>query len=114
MLSGLLKWRCRSPCGAGCGYTSAYLERVSIGLGKRAVLDVRIFQCPTPNSNRWALSVGVFFVQMSDRSGSPHSLTASDHVVSFAAERSLSGEDRGIDRILRRLKLHAEGRQFGG
>jgi hypothetical protein len=27
--------------------------------------------------------------------------------------KELVGENRGVDRILRRLKLHAEGRQFG-
>jgi hypothetical protein len=41
-------------------------------------------------------------------------LTRSIQIDSLAAERSLFGENRGIDRILRRLKLHAEGRQFGG
>jgi len=33
-------------------------------------------------------------------------------VMAFGKE--IVGEDRDIDRILRRLKLHAEGRQFGG
>jgi hypothetical protein len=33
---------------------------------------------------------------------------------SFVFGKELVGENRGIDRILRRLKLHAEGRQFGG
>jgi hypothetical protein len=32
----------------------------------------------------------------------------------FRCGKELVSENRGIDRILRRLKLHAEGRQFGG
>ena len=32
----------------------------------------------------------------------------------FRCGKELVSEDRGLDRILRRLKLHAEGRQFGG
>ncbi|PYL10094.1 MAG: hypothetical protein DME33_01935 [Verrucomicrobia bacterium] len=43
-----------------------------------------------------------------------HFLTSFHHADSLAVERSIVGENRGIDRILRRLKLHAEGRQFGG
>ena len=31
----------------------------------------------------------------------------------FRCGKELVSENRGIDRILRRLKLHAEGRQFG-
>ena len=41
-------------------------------------------------------------------------LTSFRSVDTVGAERSFVGEDRGIDRILRRLKLHAESRQFGG
>jgi len=40
-------------------------------------------------------------------------LTRSDPVDNFVLERSFVGENRDLDRILRRLKLHAEGRQFG-
>ncbi|PYI86095.1 MAG: hypothetical protein DMF09_02825 [Verrucomicrobia bacterium] len=40
-------------------------------------------------------------------------LTAFGRTDSFVFGKELVGEDRGIDRILRRLKLHAEGRQFG-
>jgi hypothetical protein len=32
----------------------------------------------------------------------------------FRCGKELVSENRGIDRILRRLKLHAESRQFGG
>jgi hypothetical protein len=42
------------------------------------------------------------------------SLTLSNRVDTLLSERSSFGENRGINRILRRLKLHAEGRQFGG
>ncbi|PYL53471.1 MAG: hypothetical protein DMF33_04510 [Verrucomicrobia bacterium] len=41
-------------------------------------------------------------------------LTASNRADSFVIGKEFVGEDRGLDRILRRLKLHAEGRQFGG
>jgi hypothetical protein len=41
-------------------------------------------------------------------------LTVWKRVDTFILERSFVGENRGLDRILRRLKLHAEGRQFGG
>jgi len=43
-----------------------------------------------------------------------HVLTASRRIDNFVLGKELIGEDRGIDRILRRLKLYAEGRQFGG
>jgi hypothetical protein len=33
--------------------------------------------------------------------------------IAWRQEGACFGEDRGISRILRRLKLHAEGRQFG-
>jgi len=41
-------------------------------------------------------------------------LTSFHRTDSFIFGKEIVGEDRGVDRILRRLKLHAEGRQFGG
>jgi hypothetical protein len=41
------------------------------------------------------------------------SLTSFRSADSFIFGKEFVGENRGIDRILRRLKLHAEGRQFG-
>jgi hypothetical protein len=41
-------------------------------------------------------------------------LTAVSRIDSFVLGKELVGEERGINRILRRLKLHAEGCQFGG
>jgi len=43
-----------------------------------------------------------------------HFLTALNRIDSFVFGKEFVGEDRGLDRILRRLKLHPEGRQFGG
>jgi hypothetical protein len=43
-----------------------------------------------------------------------HFLTSFHRTDTFISGKELIGEDRGLDRILRRLKLHAEGRQFGG
>jgi hypothetical protein len=43
-----------------------------------------------------------------------HFLTVTNRTDSFALGKELVGENGSIDRILRRLKLHAEGRQFGG
>jgi hypothetical protein len=43
-----------------------------------------------------------------------HFLTAIRHIDNFILGKELVDEDRGINRILRRLKLHAESRQFGG
>ena len=43
-----------------------------------------------------------------------HFLTAINRTDTFVLGKELVGENRGINRILRRLKLHAEGRQFGG
>jgi hypothetical protein len=43
-----------------------------------------------------------------------HFLTAISRIDNFILGKELVGEDRGLDRILRRLKLHAKGRQFGG
>jgi hypothetical protein len=43
-----------------------------------------------------------------------HFLTSINRTDTFVLGKELVGENRGIDRILRRLKLHAEGRQFGG
>ncbi len=43
-----------------------------------------------------------------------HFLTGFVRADNFVIGKEFVGEDRGIDRILRRLKLHAEGRQFGG
>ena len=43
-----------------------------------------------------------------------HFLTAINRIDNFILGKEFVGEDRGLDRILRRLKLHAEGRQFGG
>jgi hypothetical protein len=40
-------------------------------------------------------------------------LTSFHRTDSFIFGKEIVGEDRGVDRILRRLKLHAEGRQFG-
>ncbi len=45
---------------------------------------------------------------------SAHFLTAVRRVDNFVLGKEFIGEDRGLDRILRRLKLHAESRQFGG
>jgi len=45
---------------------------------------------------------------------SAHFLTAVRRVDNFVLGKEFVGEDRGLDRILRRLKLHAESRQFGG
>ena len=42
-----------------------------------------------------------------------HFLTSFRRTDSFILGKEIVGEDRDIDRILRRLKLHAEGRQFG-
>jgi hypothetical protein len=42
-----------------------------------------------------------------------HFLTVFNRTDSFVLGKELVGENRGVDRILRRLKLHAEGRQFG-
>jgi hypothetical protein len=42
-----------------------------------------------------------------------HLLTAFNRTDSFILGKELVGENRGVDRILRSLKLHAEGRQFG-
>ena len=44
----------------------------------------------------------------------PRFLTAISRIDNFILGKELVSENRGIDRILRRLKLHAEGRQFGG
>jgi len=41
-------------------------------------------------------------------------LTAFARTDSFDSWKGARDENRGVDRILRRLKLHAEGRQFGG
>src|SRR5437667_10600538 len=41
-------------------------------------------------------------------------LTTVGRIDNFVAGKEFVGEDRSLDRILRRLKLHAEGRQFGG
>src|SRR5947207_14982941 len=41
-------------------------------------------------------------------------LTAFARTDSFDSWKVARDENRGVDRILRRLKLHAEGRQFGG
>jgi len=43
-----------------------------------------------------------------------HFLTAINRIDNFVFGKEFVGEDRGLDRILRRLKLHAEGCQFGG
>jgi hypothetical protein len=43
-----------------------------------------------------------------------HFLTSINRADTFVIGKELVGENRGIDRILRRLKLHAESRQFGG
>jgi hypothetical protein len=43
-----------------------------------------------------------------------HFLTAINRIDNFVFGKEFVGENRGLDRILRRLKLHAEGRQFGG
>jgi len=43
-----------------------------------------------------------------------HFLTAITRTDNFVIGKEFVGEDRGLDRILRRLKLHAESRQFGG
>jgi hypothetical protein len=43
-----------------------------------------------------------------------HVLTAIRRIDNFVLGKEFVGEDRNLDRILRRLKLHAEGRQFGG
>jgi hypothetical protein len=43
-----------------------------------------------------------------------HVLTANRRVDNFVLGKEFVGEDRDLDRILRRLKLHAESRQFGG
>jgi hypothetical protein len=43
----------------------------------------------------------------------PHFLTSFNRTDTFALGKELVGENRGVDRILRSLKLHAEGRQFG-
>jgi len=43
-----------------------------------------------------------------------HFLTAINRIDNFVFGKEFVGEDRGLDRILRCLKLHAEGRQFGG
>jgi hypothetical protein len=45
---------------------------------------------------------------------SAHFLTTLIRIDNFVLGKEFVGEDRGLDRILRRLKLHAEGRQFGG
>jgi hypothetical protein len=42
-----------------------------------------------------------------------HFLTSFHRVDSLTSGKEIVGENRGVDRILRRLKLHAEGRQFG-
>jgi hypothetical protein len=42
-----------------------------------------------------------------------HFLTAFSRTDTFILGKELVGENRGVDRILRSLKLHAEGRQFG-
>ncbi len=42
-----------------------------------------------------------------------HFLTAIGRIDNFVFGKELIGENRGINRVLRRLKLHAEGRQFG-
>ena len=42
-----------------------------------------------------------------------HFLTSINRADTFVLGKELVGENRGIDRILRSLKLHAEGRQFG-
>jgi len=44
----------------------------------------------------------------------PHFLTTIRRIDNFVLGKEFVGEDRGLDRILRRLKLHPEGRQFGG
>ena len=41
-------------------------------------------------------------------------LTPIGRIDNFVLGKEFVGEDRGLDRILRRLKLHAEGCQFGG
>jgi hypothetical protein len=41
-------------------------------------------------------------------------LTTVRRIDNFVVGKEFVGEDRSLDRILRRLKLHAEGRQFGG
>ena len=76
------------PGGAGCGYTSLNTTIVS------NALSVRV--CPN----------AVAFPG--------HFLTSFHRTDSFILGKEIVGEDRDIDRILRRLKLHAEGRQFGG
>jgi hypothetical protein len=43
-----------------------------------------------------------------------HVLTAIRRIDNFVLGKEFVGEDRDLDRILRRLKLHAESRQFGG
>ena len=43
-----------------------------------------------------------------------HVLTAIRRIDNFVLGKEFIGEDRDLDRILRRLKLHAESRQFGG
>jgi hypothetical protein len=42
-----------------------------------------------------------------------HFLTGFLRIDTVQLGKELVGENRGIDRILRGLKLHAEGRQFG-
>jgi hypothetical protein len=41
-------------------------------------------------------------------------LTANRRIDNFVLGKEFVAEDRNLDRILRRLKLHAESRQFGG
>jgi len=43
-----------------------------------------------------------------------HVLTAIRRIDNFVLGKEFVGEDRDLDRILRRLKLYAESRQFGG
>jgi hypothetical protein len=76
---------------AGCGYTFTNCrgvrggERQGCGFGA----------CHKCRYNHW------------------HFLTAFNRTDTFVLGKELVGENRGIDRILRSLKLHAEGRQFG-
>jgi hypothetical protein len=91
---------------AGCGYTSHSSGRTRIaGIIEAAVsAAIPIFRrrhvCRYRRLPQTPLLPG-------------HFLTAFNRTDTFVLGKELVGENRGVDRILRSLKLHAEGRQFG-
>ena len=116
---------------AGCGYTSHSSGRTRIARIIEAAVSaaIPIFRRRHACRYRPLAQTPLFpghFLTAFDRPCHPermrgisqltnrfNSLTRFLRTDTFVLGKELIGENRGVDRILRRLKLHAEGRQFG-